>query len=99
MLRGLLAAERCKIGCFVVLPETTAGLLAPFRSETSSCVIGRSSARELSLYELTLDPQDATSDEAGVPLLDVDYLLSQLKDLDSAENAALWASQEQLERR
>jgi hypothetical protein len=39
--------------------------LPVFDPETSSCVIGRSSARELSLYELTLDPLDATSDEAG----------------------------------
>lgn len=32
-------------------------------------------ARERFLTELTLDPPDATSDEAGVPLLDEDYLI------------------------
>jgi DNA helicase-2/ATP-dependent DNA helicase PcrA len=31
--------------------------------------------RERFLTELTLDPPDATSDEAGVPLLDEDYLI------------------------
>jgi DNA helicase-2/ATP-dependent DNA helicase PcrA len=31
--------------------------------------------RERFLIELTLDPPDATSDEAGVPLLDEDYLI------------------------
>jgi DNA helicase-2/ATP-dependent DNA helicase PcrA len=33
------------------------------------------SSRERFLTELTLDPPDATSDEAGVPLLDEDYLI------------------------
>jgi DNA helicase II / ATP-dependent DNA helicase PcrA len=33
------------------------------------------STRERFLTELTLDPSDATSDEAGVPLLDEDYLI------------------------
>jgi DNA helicase II / ATP-dependent DNA helicase PcrA len=33
------------------------------------------STRERFLTELTLDPPDATSDEAGVPLLDEDYLI------------------------
>ena len=33
------------------------------------------SARERFLTELTLDPPDATSDEAGVPFLDEDYLI------------------------
>ena len=32
-------------------------------------------SREKFLTELTLDPPDATSDEAGVPLLDEDYLI------------------------
>src|SRR5690606_15056335 len=32
-------------------------------------------AREHFLTELTLDPPDATSDEAGAPLLDEDYLI------------------------
>ena len=32
-------------------------------------------SRELFLTELTLDPPDATSDQAGVPLLDEDYLI------------------------
>jgi DNA helicase-2/ATP-dependent DNA helicase PcrA len=32
-------------------------------------------SRERFLTELTLDPPDATSDEAGVPLLDEDYLI------------------------
>jgi DNA helicase-2/ATP-dependent DNA helicase PcrA len=33
------------------------------------------SSRERFLTELTLDPPDATSDEAGMPLLDEDYLI------------------------
>ena len=33
------------------------------------------STRERFLTELTLDPPDATSDKAGVPLLDEDYLI------------------------
>ena len=33
------------------------------------------SSREQFLTELTLDPPDATSDQAGVPLLDEDYLI------------------------
>ena len=33
------------------------------------------SSRERFLTELTLDPPDATSDQAGVPLLDEDYLI------------------------
>jgi DNA helicase-2/ATP-dependent DNA helicase PcrA len=33
------------------------------------------SSRERFLTELTLDPPDATSDEAAVPLLDEDYLI------------------------
>jgi DNA helicase-2/ATP-dependent DNA helicase PcrA len=32
-------------------------------------------SRERFLIELTLDPPDATSDQAGVPLLDEDYLI------------------------
>jgi len=32
-------------------------------------------SRERFLTELTLDPPDATSDQAGVPLLDEDYLI------------------------
>ena len=32
-------------------------------------------SRERFLTELTLDPPDATSDEAGPPLLDEDYLI------------------------
>jgi DNA helicase II / ATP-dependent DNA helicase PcrA len=32
-------------------------------------------SRERFLTELTLDPPDATSDEAGVPLRDEDYLI------------------------
>src|SRR6478752_5986247 len=35
----------------------------------------RNSSRERFLTELTLDPPDATSDQAGVPLLDEDYLI------------------------
>jgi len=35
----------------------------------------RHPTRERFLTELTLDPPDATSDEAGVPLLDEDYLI------------------------
>jgi ATP-dependent DNA helicase UvrD/PcrA len=41
------------------------------------------STRERFLTELTLDPPDATSDEAGVPLLDEDYLI--LSTLHSAK--------------
>jgi len=33
------------------------------------------SSRERFLTELTLDPPDATSEQAGVPLLDEDYLI------------------------
>jgi len=33
------------------------------------------SSRERFLTELTLDPPDATSDRAGAPLLDEDYLI------------------------
>jgi DNA helicase II / ATP-dependent DNA helicase PcrA len=32
-------------------------------------------SRERFLTELTLDPPDATSDQAGVPLLDENYLI------------------------
>lgn len=32
-------------------------------------------SRERFLTELTLDPPDATSDQAGVPILDEDYLI------------------------
>ena len=32
-------------------------------------------SRERFLTELTFDPPDATSDQAGVPLLDEDYLI------------------------
>ncbi len=32
-------------------------------------------SRERFLTELTLDPPDATSDQAGMPLLDEDYLI------------------------
>ena len=35
----------------------------------------RHPSRERFLTELTLDPPDATSDQAGVPLLDEDYLI------------------------
>jgi DNA helicase-2/ATP-dependent DNA helicase PcrA len=37
-------------------------------------IAGSYPSRERFLTELTLDPPDATSDEAGVPLLDEDYL-------------------------
>jgi len=37
-------------------------------------IAGTYPSRERFLTELTLDPPDATSDEAGVPLLDEDYL-------------------------
>ncbi|WP_174021764.1 ATP-dependent helicase [Agrobacterium fabrum] len=37
-------------------------------------IAGGYSSRERFLTELTLDPPDATSDQAGVPLLDEDYL-------------------------
>jgi DNA helicase II / ATP-dependent DNA helicase PcrA len=40
-------------------------------------------SRERFLTELTLDPPDATSDQAGVPLLDEDYLI--LSTIHSAE--------------
>ncbi|MGM4908289.1 ATP-dependent helicase [Rhizobium sp. 768_B6_N1_8] len=38
-------------------------------------VAGGYASRERFLTELTLDPPDATSDQAGVPLLDEDYLI------------------------
>jgi DNA helicase-2/ATP-dependent DNA helicase PcrA len=38
-------------------------------------IAGGYSSRERFLTELTLDPPDATSDQAGVPLLDEDYLI------------------------
>jgi DNA helicase-2/ATP-dependent DNA helicase PcrA len=54
-------------------------------TRTPTCAQGRSAAaradragyavRERFLTELTLDPPDATSDQAGVPLLDEDYLI------------------------
>lgn len=37
-------------------------------------IAGGYPSRERFLTELTLDPPDATSDQAGVPLLDEDYL-------------------------
>jgi DNA helicase-2/ATP-dependent DNA helicase PcrA len=40
-----------------------------------SQIAGTYPSRERFLTELTLDPPDATSDEAGVPLLDEDYLI------------------------
>jgi DNA helicase-2/ATP-dependent DNA helicase PcrA len=45
--------------------------------------------RERFLTELTLDPPDATSDEAGVPLLDEDYLI--LSTIHSAKGQE-WSS-------
>src|SRR6516164_6200225 len=38
-------------------------------------IAGGYSSRESFLTELTLDPPDATTDQAGVPLLDEDYLI------------------------
>ncbi|MEH3128151.1 ATP-dependent helicase [Agrobacterium cavarae] len=38
-------------------------------------IAGAYASRERFLTELTLDPPDATSDQAGVPLLDEDYLI------------------------
>jgi DNA helicase-2/ATP-dependent DNA helicase PcrA len=38
-------------------------------------IAARYPSREKFLTELTLDPPDATSDEAGIPLLDEDYLI------------------------
>ncbi len=38
-------------------------------------IAGGYASRERFLTELTLDPPDATSDQAGVPLLDEDYLI------------------------
>ena len=46
-------------------------------------------SRERFLTELTLDPPDATSDEAGVPFLDEDYLI--LSTIHSAKGQE-WAS-------
>jgi superfamily I DNA/RNA helicase len=46
-------------------------------------------SRERFLTELTLDPPDATSDEAGVPLLDEDYLV--LSTIHSAKGRE-WSS-------
>src|ERR1700731_3318012 len=44
-------------------------------SSNSSRSLGGYPSRERFLTELTLDPPDATSDLAGVPLLDEDYLI------------------------
>ena len=38
-------------------------------------IAGGYPSRQRFLTELTLDPPDATSDQAGVPLLDEDYLI------------------------
>jgi len=46
-------------------------------------------SRQHFLTELTLDPPDATSDEAGVPLLDEDYLI--LSTIHSAKGQE-WSS-------
>jgi DNA helicase-2/ATP-dependent DNA helicase PcrA len=46
---------------------------APISSNWSRCE--RLSLARAFLTELTLDPPDATSDQAGVPLLDEDYLI------------------------
>ena len=46
-------------------------------------------SRERFLTELTLDPPDATGDEAGVPLLDKDYLI--LSTIQSAKGQE-WTS-------
>src|SRR5207244_7266806 len=48
-------------------------------------------SRERFLTELTLDPPDATSDQAGVPLLDEDYLI--LSTIHSAKGQE-WRSEE-----
>jgi superfamily I DNA/RNA helicase len=49
-----------------------------FATSPAQCVVRASTvypSRERFLTELTLDPPDATSDQAGVPLLDEDYLI------------------------
>ena len=53
-------------------------------------------SRERFLTELTLDPPDATSDQAGVPLLDEDYLI--LSTIHSAKGQE-WKSVFRAERR
>ena len=51
-------------------------------------------SRERFLTELTLDPPDATSDEAGAPLLDEDYLiLSTIHSAKGQEWAAVFSAQ------
>ncbi len=52
-------------------------------------IAGGYPSRERFLTELTLDPPDATSDEAGVPLFDEDYLI--LSTIHSAKGQE-WAS-------
>jgi DNA helicase-2/ATP-dependent DNA helicase PcrA len=52
-------------------------------------IAGGYPSRERFLTELTLDPPDATSDQAGVPLLDEDYLI--LSTIHSA-NGQEWKS-------
>lgn len=52
-------------------------------------IAGGYPSRERFLTELTLDPPDATSDQAGVPLLDEDYLI--LSTIHSAKGQE-WAS-------
>ena len=49
--------------------------VAPRRSVQLEQIAGGYPSRERFLTELTLDPPDATSDQAGVPLLDEDYLI------------------------
>jgi len=51
------------------------GAMRAFDLDQLSEIASGYPSRERFLTELTLDPPDATSDEAGVPLLDEDYLI------------------------
>ena len=59
-------------------------------------IAGGYPSRERFLTELTLDPPDATSDQAGVPLLDEDYLI--LSTIHSAKGQE-WTNRLHVERR
>ena len=54
---------------------TTTPSVAPGRSRAVHADRAGYPSRERFLTELALDPPDATSDQAGVPLLDEDYLI------------------------
>jgi DNA helicase II / ATP-dependent DNA helicase PcrA len=62
-------------GVPVSAPSTLSCLKSSSNADNSIGSSGGYPSRERFLTELTLDPPDATSDQAGVPLLDEDYLI------------------------